>query len=182
MVFERRGEKELLDAEMKDKALLMGQATRIGCCGSLMTSFPQEHVSRRVAPSRLSAIPTMISSTRTGPLTRSYTHQSLLPTIIETSSDEPFILGVDEAGRGPVLGPMVYSICFCAASKYEELKKMGFADSKTLKEEDRDSLFTVVEQHPDFVGWSVCVLSPQDISSGMLKKWVKGERMTLVDN
>ncbi|RUS35145.1 ribonuclease H-like domain-containing protein [Jimgerdemannia flammicorona] len=106
----------------------------------------------------------------------SYTHQSPLPTIVKTSSNEPFILGVDEAGRGPVLGPMVYSVCFCAESKYEELKKMGFADSKTLKEDDRDSLFTVVERHPDFVGWSVCVLSPQEISSGMLKKWVAVEK------
>ena len=40
---------------------------------------------------------------------------------------EPCMLGIDEAGRGPVLGPMVYGIAFCPVSKLKELKDVGFA-------------------------------------------------------
>lgn len=56
------------------------------------------------------------------PLKESYTYHSPLPT-----ADGPYILGVDEAGRGPVLGPLVYGIAYCAVSFKEELDGMGFA-------------------------------------------------------
>lgn len=84
--------------------------------------------------------------------------------------DQECILGVDEAGRGPVLGPMVYGICYCPLSKQEELADLGFADSKTLKEDERDNLLDVIMSRPDIIGWSVRVLSPMDISNSMLRK------------
>jgi ribonuclease H2 subunit A len=53
-------------------------------------------------------------------------------------------MGIDEAGRGPVLGPMVYGCCYWPV-KYRELcAKLGFADSKELSEIERDSLFEVI--------------------------------------
>lgn len=55
-------------------------------------------------------------------LTDSYTYHSPKPT-----ADGPYILGVDEAGRGPVLGPLVYAIAYCPSSFENELKGMGFA-------------------------------------------------------
>nr|KAF6481844.1 ribonuclease H2 subunit A [Molossus molossus] len=57
---------------------------------------------------------------------------------------EPCVLGVDEAGRGPVL------------------------DSKTLSESERDRLFAKMEEDGDFVGWALDVLSPNLISTSML--------------
>jgi ribonuclease H2 subunit A len=55
-------------------------------------------------------------------LTESYTYHSPTPT-----APGPYILGVDEAGRGPVLGPLVYGIAYCPASWQEELEQLGFA-------------------------------------------------------
>jgi ribonuclease H2 subunit A len=56
------------------------------------------------------------------PLRESYTYHSLTPT-----APGPYILGVDEAGRGPVLGPLVYGTAYCPASYQKELEELGFA-------------------------------------------------------
>ena len=58
------------------------------------------------------------------PLTDSYTYHSPTPT-----AAGPYILGVDEAGRGPVLGPLVYGVAYCPASFKESLDDMGFDGS-----------------------------------------------------
>lgn len=56
--------------------------------------------------------------------------------------EEHIVLGIDEAGRGPVLGPMVYACCYWSMDKEKEiLKNYKFADSKTLKEEIREKIF-----------------------------------------
>jgi len=56
------------------------------------------------------------------PLTASYTYHSPTPT-----AAGPFILGVDEAGRGPVLGPLVYGVAYCPASYQDQMEALGFA-------------------------------------------------------
>lgn len=56
------------------------------------------------------------------PLTESYTYHSPLPT-----ATGPYILGVDEAGRGPVLGPLVYGVAYCPVAYKENLDSLGFA-------------------------------------------------------
>jgi ribonuclease H2 subunit A len=56
------------------------------------------------------------------PLRDSYTYHSPTPT-----ASGPYILGVDEAGRGPVLGPLVYGVAYCPQSYQKELEELGFA-------------------------------------------------------
>jgi hypothetical protein len=56
------------------------------------------------------------------PLTQSYTYLSSLP-----SAPGPYVLGIDEAGRGPALGPLVYAIALCPVAYVEKsLETMGF--------------------------------------------------------
>jgi ribonuclease H2 subunit A len=73
------------------------------------------------------------------------------------------IIGVDEAGRGPVLGPMVYAAAFWPMSLDAEIQKMGFNDSKQLKESDRDKFFASIRDHPS-IGWVIEEISAADIS------------------
>ncbi|KAF8554404.1 ribonuclease HII [Imleria badia] len=94
----------------------------------------------------------------------SYTHHSSTPT-----APGPYILGVDEAGRGPVLGPLVYGVAYCPVAWKDDLEQLGFADSKTLTPEKRTELLDVLNADPVNLGWSVRVISPQAISRGMLK-------------
>ena len=51
------------------------------------------------------------------------------------------ICGIDEAGRGPVIGPLVMAGVLID-EKYEyKLKKLGVKDSKLLTKEKREYLF-----------------------------------------
>lgn len=83
---------------------------------------------------------------------------------------EPFILGIDEAGRGPVLGPLVYGTCFCPLKYKDKLKDLGFADSKVLSEEDRERLFETIKDC-EWLQWLVDVLSPEYISGSMTRQY-----------
>uniref|UniRef100_H2ZLU9 Ribonuclease n=1 Tax=Ciona savignyi TaxID=51511 RepID=H2ZLU9_CIOSA len=86
----------------------------------------------------------------------------------ELLKSEPCCLGIDEAGRGPVLGPMVYAACFTPISCKEKLAKLGCDDSKVLKEEQRDGLFDTLNNANEYIGWIVNILSPNYISTSML--------------
>ncbi|KAE8300056.1 Ribonuclease H2 subunit A [Larimichthys crocea] len=92
---------------------------------------------------------------------------SRIPDVCRT---EDCCLGIDEAGRGPVLGPMVYGICFCPVSRKDELKALKVADSKTLTEAERENLFEKVDGANSYVGWALQVLSPNTISTSMLQR------------
>lgn len=84
-------------------------------------------------------------------------------------ASEPCIMGIDEAGRGPVLGPMVYGCLYCARSYEKTLSTLNFADSKTLKEEKREELFENLKAD-ESIGWAVDIIDPRELSAKMLKK------------
>ncbi|SPC66557.1 related to 35 kDa ribonuclease H [Ustilago sp. UG-2017b] len=120
--------------------------------------------------------PPPIPSEPSTPIQQSYTYASPIPTECSKidpanpSIKVPCVLGVDEAGRGPVLGPLVYGIAYCPISYQDDMKQIGFADSKALTAERRDNLLSALVDHKQYLGWSVRVMSPQDISTGMLRR------------
>ncbi|XP_050679131.1 ribonuclease H2 subunit A [Leptidea sinapis] len=86
---------------------------------------------------------------------------------------EPCMLGVDEAGRGPVLGPMVYGIAYCPINQSEILKSLGCADSKALTEEKRNEILISMLSEgsaKNNVGWAAEVISPNYISNSMYRR------------
>ncbi|EEF46595.1 ribonuclease H2 subunit A isoform X1 [Ricinus communis] len=84
-------------------------------------------------------------------------------------ASKPCIMGIDEAGRGPVLGPMVYGCLYCARSYERTLSTLSFADSKTLKEDKREELFENLKAN-ESIGWAVDVIDPRELSAKMLQK------------
>ncbi|KAI9724723.1 MAG: hypothetical protein M1828_003592 [Chrysothrix sp. TS-e1954] len=126
-----------------------------------------------IPPSITHHKPTLLSGT-------SYTHFSptppdLLPTTTTTTSPTPCVLGIDEAGRGPVLGPMVYSLFYLPLPLEKPLLSTthSFMDSKTLTPTTRSHLMrTLCTPSSDLhasCGWAVRVMSARDISAGMLR-------------
>jgi len=79
------------------------------------------------------------------------------------------MMGIDEAGRGPTLGPMVYGSAYCRVADLDKLKAMGFADSKTLTEAKREALWADLRAS-GFLGWRIRVLHAQEIAAGMLRR------------
>jgi len=101
------------------------------------------------------------------------------------------VMGIDEAGRGSVLGPMVYGAAYWHASDGDRIPK-DFNDSKQLGENQREALFEkILHQQQDqqpasaptsrssssaptarpVIGFAVRVLHASEISRCMLRNY-----------
>ena len=81
------------------------------------------------------------------------------------------ILGIDEAGRGPVLGPMVYACAYWKEEYDEKIRsKFKFNDSKALKPEEREKMFAQINSHPNIIRYEMIILPADLISSDMLRR------------
>ena len=60
--------------------------------------------------------------------------------------EKEIIAGVDEAGRGPVLGPMVMAALAIDEEGEQKLKWLGVKDSKLLSSERREELFERIRE------------------------------------
>lgn len=89
--------------------------------------FKMSDTSRPPTPEAGAPLPPSLPDPLTA-LRDSYTYHSPCPT-----ADGPYHLGVDEAGRGPVLGPLVYAVAYCPAAYVERLNDMGFDGALSCK-------------------------------------------------
>ncbi len=72
-------------------------------------------------------------------------------------STKTLVAGVDEAGRGPLAGPV-----FAAAVILDPLRPIdGLADSKVLSESKRDSLYILIKESA--LSWSIAEASVEEV-------------------
>ncbi len=78
-----------------------------------------------------------------------------------------WICGVEEAGRGPVIGPMAMASCW--TEDEELLRKVGCKDSKQLTPQQREEVFERLEslKEKGTIGFSVILLSPAEIDAAV---------------
>ena len=67
------------------------------------------------------------------------------------------VCGVDEAGRGPLSGPVVAAACILPAGLYIE----GLDDSKKLSSKKRDLLFDTIKENA--IAYAIASASPEEI-------------------
>jgi ribonuclease HII len=71
------------------------------------------------------------------------------------------IAGIDEAGKGPVIGPMCIGGVKIEESRAHILKVLGVADSKKLTPKKREQLAAQIKKHAD--GFFILEVSPSQI-------------------
>lgn len=74
------------------------------------------------------------------------------------------ISGIEEAGRGPVIGPMVMAICAMDEEHLFKLKIMGAKDSKLLSHGQREKIFEKLKQECEY---KIIILQPSEIDHAL---------------
>jgi ribonuclease H2 subunit A len=83
------------------------------------------------------------------------------------SRGDGVLVGIDEAGRGSVLGPMVYGLAYWSVGDVHTVPK-DFNDSKQLSAEQRTKLLDAILDTPS-VGFATRILHASEISRNMLR-------------
>src|SRR3989344_7528601 len=70
-------------------------------------------------------------------------------------------LGIDDAGRGPVIGPMILAGCLIDEETESEFKKLGVKDSKQLTEKRREFLAEIIREKAE--AFEIEIIRPEEI-------------------
>jgi len=77
-------------------------------------------------------------------------------------------LGIDDAGRGPVIGPMILAGCLLKKDVEKELKNLGVRDSKQLTHRRREFLSKIIKQKAET--FEINLTSPSEIDKTNAQK------------
>ena len=86
------------------------------------------------------------------------------------------IAGIDEAGRGPLAGPVVAGCCILDP----DVKILGLDDSKKLSEKKREELFVQIKERA--LAWTVCEISAEVIDEINILEATKKAMRTCVED
>ncbi|MFH1400962.1 MAG: ribonuclease HII [Nanoarchaeota archaeon] len=92
--------------------------------------------------------------------------------------------GVEEAGRGPVIGPMVMAICAMEEKDIGTLKALGVKDSKLLTPQQREGLFEHIKR---LTKHTITIISAKEIDAALESEdlnlnWLEAQTSaTLID-
>lgn len=75
------------------------------------------------------------------------------------------ILGIDDAGRGPVIGPMVLAGCLIDEKVEKEFKRLGVRDSKQLTQKRREFLEKIIKEKAET--FEIILAFPKEIDEGI---------------
>lgn len=77
------------------------------------------------------------------------------------------ICGIDEAGRGCIIGPLVICGAMIDENEQPKLKEMGVKDSKLLSEHKREQLAAILPKH---VRYQIIIVPPSEIDEYVLSE------------
>lgn len=95
------------------------------------------------------------------------------------------VVGIDEAGRGPIIGPMVMCGVLIEEGQEKELEALGVKDSKLLSPSTRERLAKILQEKYKY---HLVVISPIEIDSvvgnGKSKNlnWLEAEKAAEIVN
>ncbi len=74
------------------------------------------------------------------------------------------VCGIDEAGRGPVIGPLVMAGVMVEEENVQQLKDLGCKDSKMLSKKKREELFDKIKAISQYF---ILVVDPEEIDAAL---------------
>jgi len=96
------------------------------------------------------------------------------------------ICGIDEAGRGPVIGPLVMCGILIKEEGEEKLKKLGVKDSKLLTRQQRESLYKKIIKIAK--KYKIIIVNPKEIDkavkghNGLNLNWLEADKSAEIIN
>src|SRR3989344_4241989 len=97
----------------------------------------------------------------------------------------PTLLGIEEAGRGPVIGPMVMAGVLIEESDSEKLKAIGAKDSKMLSAKQREELFKKIVKIAK--SYKLIIIPPSEIDAALESRelnlnWLEAHKSAEITN
>ena len=96
---------------------------------------------------------------------------------LKLQGSHQYVIGLDEAGRGPLAGPVVAAACYIKPGVVIE----GIRDSKQTTEDEREVTYGILTKHSDVI-WSVCSIEHDEIDRiNILQASLKAMKTACVD-